>query len=265
MELHDAAMLNNEAAVRAILEQQTSGGKFIRLLTLRGSLVNACDQGGATPLHHAAMGGAGMAATALIEYGADISARDNEGATPLHLAAWANSAEMCGLLCLRGANRSQRDREGRRPYDIAVAKEFRSLLATLEPPEGAGDGPVARSTSVSTPARDPVQHQASSANRMSQPRPRAATATTAASRTTATATSATTFAKTTSAKQQSHAQDLAAAKARAMAARGPAAKPAVGDKKSAAAAAVARSKSTVAASRAFSASAGRAGAKAAKH
>lgn len=44
MDLHNAALVNDADAVRAILEQQTSGGKFMRMLTLRGSLVNERDQ-----------------------------------------------------------------------------------------------------------------------------------------------------------------------------------------------------------------------------
>ena len=61
--------------------------KVLRFFVEAGANVNARDDGGATPLHWAAMIATGDMISVLLDSGADPYARDKEGRTPLHWVA----------------------------------------------------------------------------------------------------------------------------------------------------------------------------------
>ena len=66
--------------------------------------IDAKDDDGETPLHHAAGNNALDLARLLIEKGADIEARDDSSVTPLYRAARANSLDVASLLIEHDAN-----------------------------------------------------------------------------------------------------------------------------------------------------------------
>src|SRR5262245_20865479 len=92
--------------------------RITELLETDGSLIEARDKDGSTPLHCAIWKGHQAAVALLLEAGADVNAHnenDHWGTTPLHAAAHANQSAIAQLLIDRGANLNARDREGRTP------------------------------------------------------------------------------------------------------------------------------------------------------
>lgn len=89
------------------------------LKTVDPALVNARDQGGSTPLHHAAAFGSLKTMQLLLEQGAEVNAKNRRGATPLH---WAIHDETkVRLLVERGAAVNTKQAEGRTPLYQAAS------------------------------------------------------------------------------------------------------------------------------------------------
>lgn len=86
----------------------------VKTLLAQGEDVNARDEQGLTPLHHAAWPSSNWrdcrgVAEMLIANGADVNAKGNDGVTPLHLAATHNSKDVAELLICNGADVNVRD------------------------------------------------------------------------------------------------------------------------------------------------------------
>ena len=100
----------------------------VKELIEKGADVNAKDNGGATPLHYAAMEGHTDVVELLISKGADVNAKDKWGDTPLHDAAYDGHKEVAELLVSKGADVSAKDKDGKTPLDYARNNEVRQLL-----------------------------------------------------------------------------------------------------------------------------------------
>jgi len=82
--------------------------------------VNAKDEFGYTPLHHAAWNAHTEIAGLLITTDADVNAKGDKGSTPLHGAA---NKEVVELLIANGADVNAKDFEGRIPLDKAFERK----------------------------------------------------------------------------------------------------------------------------------------------
>lgn len=88
-----------------------------------GADVNAQDQSGTTPLHHAASAGARPAViTTLVKAGANVNARDKGKHTPLHYAVlWGGGTPaVIATLARAGANVNARNGSGETPLHFAA-------------------------------------------------------------------------------------------------------------------------------------------------
>jgi cytohesin len=93
------------------------------LLVANGANVGARDNGGRTPLHVAALSGRADLAQFLLARGADVNARDSEdGVTPLHMAAFNGQRPVAELLLVSKADINARDREGQTPLTLALKR-----------------------------------------------------------------------------------------------------------------------------------------------
>ena len=91
------------------------------LLRVRASAnVNARDEYGDTPLHHAAREDKSETATMLLGAGADADARGRDELTPLHSAARRNSSEVADSLMRAGADVNAEDQNGWTPLRVAA-------------------------------------------------------------------------------------------------------------------------------------------------
>ena len=81
-----------------------------------------------TPLHIAALFSKIVAASVLIDSGADVKAKDKHGDTPLHHAASRNAAEVAKLLIDNGADVNAKIEGGNTPLHGAAGKEVAKLL-----------------------------------------------------------------------------------------------------------------------------------------
>lgn len=127
-EVHIAAANNDMARLRA-------------LVVADGSLVQAKDDKGRSPLHWVAISGHREAAAFLLDKGAEVDARDNDGCTPLYsvfLAAFGGVPNATGLtatvdlLLKRGADANARDlKNGGTPLHGAVLSGDREAVALL--------------------------------------------------------------------------------------------------------------------------------------
>ena len=82
--------------------------------------MNAKNDAGFTPLHHAAVFGRKEIAELLIAEGADVNAKEDEyGITPLHEAAFVGYKEIAELLIAKGGDVNAKDVDGGTPLDAA--------------------------------------------------------------------------------------------------------------------------------------------------
>jgi len=137
----------------------------VKALVLKGESVNAVDEDGNTPLHHASAncrvvlrpstdkspvtGGDGTVyrrteqvsegfldvVTFLVEKGADINAKNKKGSTPLHHSAQMGTLDVAKFLVARGAALDVKDAAGMTPLDWArmnVQGRTKDVAAFLE-------------------------------------------------------------------------------------------------------------------------------------
>jgi ankyrin repeat protein len=115
--------LSIHSAVRAGLIHR------VRALLDGGTPVDAPDENGRTPLHHAVMSEQDKFVRLLIERGADANARDTVGNYPLMLLH--DTPEIARLLLAAGANPNAEWGEGRTVFHYAVAFKAVEVLQAL--------------------------------------------------------------------------------------------------------------------------------------
>ncbi len=105
--------------------------ELVRLLIKSGANINACDDGGDTPLHVAADCSADINMRLLLQAGANIEAQNAQGQTPLHLATEQEDETVISLLINHGANVNAQTNDGWTPLHAAAAKDAATVLPIL--------------------------------------------------------------------------------------------------------------------------------------
>lgn len=103
----------------------------IASLLKHGAAIEARDEAGLTPLHHAASAGNQPALEALLPAKADPRARDKTGGTPLHWAAARGRTEAASALIAARAPLDVADAEGQTPLHMAVAAGHTAVARVL--------------------------------------------------------------------------------------------------------------------------------------
>lgn len=121
---------------RTLLCAAAKGGEKAVVLALleagaRPDLNVNCGRRKWSALHHAAAGGHGRAASALIRAGADMQYADIDQRSPLHLASAGNHERLVGDLLTGGAFANAKDKCGETPLHIAAAYGHDSIVSTL--------------------------------------------------------------------------------------------------------------------------------------
>ncbi len=93
--------------------------------------LEARDEDGWTPLHHAAFNDHLSVVQCLCEQRADKDARDQGGDTPLHLAAQNGNISVVKYMCEQGAHKEKRNRIGKTPLHLAVSRGHISMVQYL--------------------------------------------------------------------------------------------------------------------------------------
>ena len=94
-----------------------------KLLTERGSDVNALNGAKWTPLHFVSLFGHLDVAKWLLAHGASVNSKNDDGWTPLHLAAYHGSIQIARMLLEHKARLNVRDNHGRTPLHRALGLE----------------------------------------------------------------------------------------------------------------------------------------------
>ena len=106
----------------------------VTLLLERGADINARNNNGWTPLHHAVRHNTSAMVTLLLERGADINARDALGTTVLHHIARqsdpATVAPAAAFLLDAGADINAQDEQGKTPLHTAAGRPMLSAGRT---------------------------------------------------------------------------------------------------------------------------------------
>jgi len=105
------------------------------LVAMEGSLVDAKDTDGSTPLHCATWKGHVETVAFLLTVGANVNARNHNehwGTTPLHAAAHANQVAIAKLLLEHGADVNAKDMNGKTPMHHTTFHKARAVAKLLE-------------------------------------------------------------------------------------------------------------------------------------
>jgi len=95
----------------------------VKSLLSKGAEINARDERGLTPLHHAASRGHNDIVDLLISKGADTNSKDKWGYTPLYYAIWYENKDIVKLLITKGADVNLKPEKGYPPLHYAVWNE----------------------------------------------------------------------------------------------------------------------------------------------
>lgn len=118
--------------IKAVKSGNTA--RVVELLDGSPALIQAQDNEGSTPLHHAAWKGHKEMAALLLERGADVHAQNRVGhwgGTPLHAAAHANQRAIAELLIQRGADVRAVSGNGRTPLQETTIHNATSVAKLL--------------------------------------------------------------------------------------------------------------------------------------
>ena len=110
-------------------------GRAARALLDAGADWSLADRDGFTPLHAAAYGGRAAAVAALVGAGAPVDGAAADGNTPLHRACWGETrghAEAARALLERGADGARAAPGGLTPLELALASENDATRGVLE-------------------------------------------------------------------------------------------------------------------------------------
>ncbi len=149
IEVQDEAPHPVDPKLAALIAAARSGGaKAVgQLIAASPELVNAHDQAGATPLHHAAGFGNLATMNLLLEHGADVNAGNKRKSTPL---LWSLHDEVkVRLLLDHGANIAARTIDGRTP--VYQAASMANAVAVLRLLLDKGADPNAKTLIGMTP------------------------------------------------------------------------------------------------------------------
>ncbi|MDO5470227.1 MAG: ribosomal protein L7/L12 [Akkermansia sp.] len=105
--------------------------ELVRLLIKSGANINACDDGGDTPLHVATDCAADINMRLLLQAGANIEAQNAQGQTPLHFATEQEDETVISLLINHGANVNAQTNDGRTPLHWAARNDAAKVLPIL--------------------------------------------------------------------------------------------------------------------------------------
>ena len=122
--LDDWQMFN--LLVHAVLDEHL---ELVKSLIEQGASVHAFGKKhGCTVLHIAAQCRSKVEVVqCLVSQGADVNAKDDEGSTPLHHASKFNHIEVVDYLISRGANVHAKDSEGRTALDLAMEVKAKNV------------------------------------------------------------------------------------------------------------------------------------------
>ena len=127
--------------------------EVVKILIELGANIEAQNKDGDTPLHYASYNRHPKVVKMLIELGANIEAQDNDGNTPLHNASGEEHLEVVKMLIELGANIEAIDIFGHTPLHHAsynrhleVVKMLIELGANIEAQDNDGDTPLNRAS-----------------------------------------------------------------------------------------------------------------------
>ena len=103
--------------------------KAVKQFLADGADVNAKDEDGDTPLHHAENEDHKEIAELLIAKGADVNTKDEKGMTPLHDAVEEGYKEIVELLMANGANINSLNEDKKTPLDLLSSNELKGVKA----------------------------------------------------------------------------------------------------------------------------------------
>ncbi|NIS71741.1 MAG: hypothetical protein GTO12_23250 [Proteobacteria bacterium] len=106
-------------------------GEVIEFLLAKGTETNAKDKDGRTPLHYAAREGYGEVVKLLLAKGAEINAKTKYGWTPLHWAASTGHKEVVEFLLAKGAEINAKTKDGRTPLHHAAFDDEEEVVKLL--------------------------------------------------------------------------------------------------------------------------------------
>ncbi|MDQ7825248.1 MAG: ankyrin repeat domain-containing protein [Candidatus Eremiobacteraeota bacterium] len=111
-------------------------GKVRALLKKNPGLINARDEDGYTPLHHAAAYNHKEAAELLISQHAEINVQGADGLTPLHFAAGRGYAGITDILLSGGADPGIKSAKGKTPEELAAGLGCAQVIEVFRSHEG---------------------------------------------------------------------------------------------------------------------------------
>jgi len=117
-DIHKAVEANDPAKVEKLLQENPD-------------LVNARNDGGATPLHLAAGSNNKAIIKILLDKKADVNARTKQGWSPLHWAAYMDCADAVSMLLDNGANSEGNALNGKTPLQVALLADSKAAVAIL--------------------------------------------------------------------------------------------------------------------------------------